>query len=84
VILRLIDQFEQQNPKIHINAIYKNYFQTETAFEIAAQEGKAPDVLRSDVRWVAQFASQGYLQNIDSFTPQSNLSDYLSAPLRYE
>ena len=84
VIRKLIGQFEQQYPEIHINAVNTNYFQTQTAFAVAAQEGNAPDVLRSDVSWVAQFASQGYLLNIDSYIPQGDLSDYLSAPLSYD
>lgn len=84
VIRSLIRQFEQQNPEIHINAVNTDYYQTETAFEKAAEEGVAPDVLRSDVSWIAQFASQGYLQNINSYFPQSELSDYLSAPLNYD
>jgi arabinogalactan oligomer/maltooligosaccharide transport system substrate-binding protein len=84
VILKLIRQFEQLYPKIHINAVYMNYFQTQTAFENKAKGGQAPDVLRSDVSWVAQFASQGYLLNIDSYTSQNELSDYLPTPLSYD
>jgi arabinogalactan oligomer/maltooligosaccharide transport system substrate-binding protein len=86
VIQRLIDQFEQQNPNIQINAVNKNFFQTQAAFETAAQAGQAPDVLRADVGWVAKFASQHYLLNIDQFVSESqlDLSDYLSAPLSYD
>ncbi len=82
VILERIRQFEQAYPKIHIKPVYMNYFQTETAFVNAAEEGGAPDVLRSDVSWVAEFASQGYLLNIDPYISQDELSDYLSPPLR--
>jgi len=81
VIVKLINQFEQQNPKIHINGVAMNYYQTETDFEDAAAEGQAPDILRSDVGWVAQFASQGYLLNIDSLISQSDPSDYLPVAL---
>lgn len=85
VILKLlIPQFEHKYPEIHIIAKSMNYYQTETAFENAVQEGDAPDVLRSDVSWVAQFASQGYLLNIDSYTSQSDLSGYLPIPLSYD
>jgi arabinogalactan oligomer/maltooligosaccharide transport system substrate-binding protein len=106
VIRGLIGQFEQRNPKIHINLVYKNYFQARTAFVNAVEEGKAPgqaraivpflmnginaaeenkapDVFRSDVSWVAQFASRGYLLNIDPYISQG-LSDYLSTPLSYD
>jgi arabinogalactan oligomer/maltooligosaccharide transport system substrate-binding protein len=36
------------------------------------------------VGWVAQLASEHYLLNIDSYTPQHDLSDYLKAPLGYD
>ena len=84
VIHELIRQFERHNPKIHINAINKNYYQAETDFENSAEAGKAPDVLRSDVSWIAQLASQSYLLNIDRYIPQNDLSDYLATPLGYD
>ena len=52
VIPSLISQFEKANPKIRIKAVNANYFQTESAFESAAQAGQAPDILRSDVTCV--------------------------------
>jgi arabinogalactan oligomer / maltooligosaccharide transport system substrate-binding protein len=84
VIIDLIRQFEHQHPEVHIVAKYMNYFQAETAFENAVKEGNPPDVLRSDVSWVSQFAAQGYLLNIDSYTAQSDLSDYLPLAKRYD
>jgi arabinogalactan oligomer / maltooligosaccharide transport system substrate-binding protein len=84
VIVRLIHQFERKNPQIHINAVNTNYYQTEAAFENAVEEGNAPDVLRSDVGWVAQFASEGYLLNINPYIHQGGLSDYMSVPLSYD
>jgi arabinogalactan oligomer / maltooligosaccharide transport system substrate-binding protein len=82
VVLHLIQQFQQQNPNIKINAVYKPLAQT--AFITAAQAGNAPDVLRSDIGWVTQFASQGYLLNLDPFVSQLDLSDYLPVPLSYD
>ena len=84
VILQLVQQFQQQNPNIKINAQYKPFGQTQAAFATAAQAGKAPDILRSDVGWVTQFASLRYLLNIDSYVSQSDQSDYLAAPLSYD
>jgi len=84
VILQLIQQFQQQNPNIKINAEYKPFGQTQAAFATAAQAGKAPDILRSDVGWVTQFASLRYLLPIDSYVSQSDISDYLTAPLSYD
>jgi arabinogalactan oligomer/maltooligosaccharide transport system substrate-binding protein len=84
VILQLIQQFQQQNPNIKIDAEYKPFGQARAAFTTAAAAGKAPDILRSDVGWVTQFASLRYLLPIDSYVSQSDLSDYLAAPLSYD
>ncbi len=84
VILDLIARFEQQNPEIKINAVNTPYSLTQAAFAAAARAGNAPDVLRSDDGWVTQFASEGYLLNIDSHISRRDLSDYLSAPLGYD
>jgi arabinogalactan oligomer / maltooligosaccharide transport system substrate-binding protein len=84
VILQLIQQFEQKNPNIKITAEYKPFGQTQAAFSTAAQAGKAPDILRSDVGWATQFAALRYLLPIDQYVSQSDLSDYLSAPLAYD
>jgi arabinogalactan oligomer/maltooligosaccharide transport system substrate-binding protein len=83
VILALICKFEHNHPNVHIDAKYRRFFRTPTEFVTASQEDKAPDVLRSDVGWVAQFASQDYLLNIDSYISQADRSDYLSIPLSY-
>src|SRR6266566_472810 len=84
VIVELIKKFQQQNPNIKIHRVNKPFFQTQSEFRTAALARKAPDVLRSDVGWVTQFASQRYLLNIDSYISQSDLSDYLPAALEYD
>jgi arabinogalactan oligomer/maltooligosaccharide transport system substrate-binding protein len=80
-ILEQVKKFQQQNPRIHINAEYKKFFQARAAFTAAAQDGNAPDVFRSDIGWTTLFASKGYLLNIDPYVSQSDLSDYRNAPL---
>ncbi|HEX6484045.1 MAG TPA: extracellular solute-binding protein [Ktedonobacteraceae bacterium] len=84
VILQLIQQFKQQYPNIKINAVYKPFYRTRSAFTTAHQDGNPPDILRSDIGWVSQFASQRLLLPIDSMVSQSDLSDYLSPPLSYD
>ncbi len=78
VIRTLIKHFDQQNPGIRIHAVNMPYFQAQAAFVTATEAGGAPDVLRCDVGWVTQFASQGYLLSLD--VSQSDLSDYRNAP----
>ena len=84
VILQLINQFQQQNPTIKINAQLVPFGDAQAKFATAAQAGNAPDILRSDVGWVTQFASLRYLLNISSMVSQSDQSDYLAAPLSYD
>ncbi|HEY7418571.1 MAG TPA: extracellular solute-binding protein [Ktedonobacteraceae bacterium] len=84
VVLQLIKQFEQQNPNIHINAQYQDFAQAQSKFTTAAQSNTAPDVLRSDVGWVAQFASLRYLLPLDSYTSQSDQNNYLPNALAYD
>ena len=84
VISKLIHQFEQKYPYIDINAVRKPFLTAQAAFVTAAHAGNAPDVFRSDIGWVTQFASQRYLLNIDSYVPQSDRSDYLSAVMKYD
>lgn len=76
----LIPQFEAKYPNIHIEPKSMNFFDTRAAFTARAQDGNAPDVLRSDLSWTKLFAQKGYLLNIDSYAYQDknnlNLSDY--------
>lgn len=56
---------------------------TQSAFTTAGLAGQPPDVLRAALGWVGQFASQGYLLNLDPYVSQfqSGLSDYPGSPL---
>lgn len=84
VTLQLIKNFEAQNPNIHINAEYQPFDQEESKFANAAQSNTAPDIIRSDVGWVALFASERYLLPIDQYISQSDQSDYLPNALAYD
>ena len=82
VIRQLIQRFRHKYPNIRIKAVYKSFYVMQAAFMAATHGGNAPDVLRSDISWVPQLASQGYLLNIRSRV--SDLSDYRPDPLRYD
>jgi arabinogalactan oligomer/maltooligosaccharide transport system substrate-binding protein len=84
VILSQIKAFEAQNPNIHINAQYQDFNQAQAKFTTAAQSNTAPDILRSDVGWVAQFASLRYLLPLDQYVSASDQSDYLPNALAYD
>jgi arabinogalactan oligomer / maltooligosaccharide transport system substrate-binding protein len=85
VIHKLISQFEseKQYRNININAVAKPFSATQSAFTTAGLAGQPPDVLRAALGWVGQFASQGYLLNLDPYASQfqNGLSDYPGNPL---
>ncbi|GCE12823.1 extracellular solute-binding protein [Tengunoibacter tsumagoiensis] len=83
VITKLIGEFEKQNPDIKINAQYQPFDQTQSKFANAAQSNTAPDVLRSDVGWIAQFASTRYLLPLDQYVSETDQKDYLPNALAY-
>ena len=83
VIHQLVNQFDSANPNVNINAMYKPFSVTESAFTTAGLAGQPPDVLRAALGWVGQFASQGDLLNLQPYFSQiqSGDSEYPDSPL---
>ena len=50
-------------------------------YKTAAQGGQGPDVLRSDVGWVAQLAQNGLIADLSGTDAAKDTSDYLDGPL---
>src|SRR5689334_19143124 len=62
VFQEIVKDFEAKYPKIKVNYVNVPFAEARDKFKTAAQSGSgAPDVLRTDVGWVAEFASLGYL-----------------------
>jgi arabinogalactan oligomer/maltooligosaccharide transport system substrate-binding protein len=77
---KLISQFESSHPKIKINYVNVPFSEAQEKFRTAAQGNSgAPDVLRSEVAWTSDFASQGYLADLTSAV--GDTSDFLPTPL---
>lgn len=58
VFQELIKDFEAKYPKIKVEYVNVPFADARDKFKTAAQSGSgAPDVLRTDVGWVAEFAS---------------------------
>ena len=78
-VKQLSKQVEDANPDIHIKLI--NYPQSE-AFSLiqkTLQLGNPPDVLLLDNTWINQFASSGYLQNMDDYFTNEEVNQQLNA-----
>ncbi|MEV5410434.1 extracellular solute-binding protein [Thermopolyspora sp. NPDC052614] len=77
----LIADFQAKYPKIKVNYVNVPFADAQNKFKTAAQAGSgAPDVLRTEVGWVAEFASLGYLAPLDGTPALDKPEDFLPAP----
>ncbi|WP_433887826.1 extracellular solute-binding protein [Streptomyces sp. CA-111067] len=78
----LIKDFEAKYPKIKVNYQNVDFTTVEQKFKAAAQSGKgAPDVVRTDVGLIPEYASLHYIAPLDGTAAQTDLSDFLPGPL---
>ncbi|WP_394828262.1 extracellular solute-binding protein [Pendulispora albinea] len=77
----LIVKFQSKYPNIKVD--YQNiaFDQARDKFKTAAQASTAPDVMRAEVAWTAEFASLRYLAPLEGTAASADLGDYLPAPL---
>ncbi|MBO3752501.1 extracellular solute-binding protein [Streptosporangiaceae bacterium NEAU-GS5] len=77
----LIKDFQAKYPKIKVNYVNVPFGEAQNKYKTAAQSGSgAPDVLRTEVGWVAEFASLGYLQPLDGTPAVDKADDFLPGP----
>jgi multiple sugar transport system substrate-binding protein len=60
----IIPRFEKLNPGIKVQSLYVPYGDLLAKFISTSAAGNPPDVLRSDIAWVAQLAQQGLAVNV--------------------
>ncbi|MET7700276.1 MULTISPECIES: extracellular solute-binding protein [unclassified Streptomyces] len=78
----LIKKFEAKYPKIKVNYESIPFTDVEQKFKSAAKSGKgAPDVVRTDVGLMAEYASLGYIAPLDGTTALTSTSDFNSGPM---
>lgn len=78
----LIADFEAKYPKIKVNYQNVDFGTVEQKFKTAAQNGKgAPDVVRTDVGLIPEYASLHYIAPLDGTTALTDTSDFLAGPL---
>ena len=78
----VIPQFEKENPGVKVVSVQYPYADLLQKFLAAAAAGDPPNVLRSDIIWVPQLASQGALLPVGSLPGYSSLAaDALPGPL---
>ncbi|QHC21530.1 extracellular solute-binding protein [Streptomyces sp. GS7] len=75
---KLAEGFQKEHPKVHVTYVNVPFGDANAKFKNAAGGGAgAPDVMRTDVAWVADFASLGYLAPLDGTPALDKTADYL-------
>lgn len=78
----LISDFEAKYPKIKVNYQNVDFTTVEQKFKASAQSGKgAPDVIRTDVGLVPEYASLHYIAPLDGTSALTNTGDFVPGPL---
>lgn len=76
----LIEKFNEEYPNVTVKHETVPFDQTQNKFKTAAESGSgAPDILRAEVAWTPEFASLGYLYNLDGTAALEN--NFLETPL---
>jgi arabinogalactan oligomer/maltooligosaccharide transport system substrate-binding protein len=78
----LIKKFETEYPKIKVDYQNVPFTDIEQKFKSAAKSGKgAPDVVRTDVGLMAEYAELGYIAPLDGTAALKDTDDFSSVPL---
>jgi arabinogalactan oligomer/maltooligosaccharide transport system substrate-binding protein len=72
-------EFEELHPGVTVEYTNVGFSDAQNRFKNAAGANEAPDVMRTEVAWVADFASLGYLYPLDGTTALENQDDFLDA-----
>ncbi|MFR9674915.1 extracellular solute-binding protein [Streptomyces sp. TR02-1] len=83
VYKKIAEDFEKKHPKVDVEYVHVNFGDANAKFKNAAgsNSGGAPDVMRTEVAWVADFANLGYLAPLDDTPALKDTGDYLDAPV---
>jgi multiple sugar transport system substrate-binding protein len=65
----VIPRFEQLNPSIKVNQVPFDYNSLQQKLTTSAAGGTLPDVIRSDIAWVPQYAKLGVFAPLDKLMP---------------
>lgn len=75
---KIAEDFEKKHPKVDVKYVHVNFGDANQKFKNAAGGNSgAPDVMRTEVAWVADFANLGYLAPLDGTPAIDKPSDYL-------
>jgi arabinogalactan oligomer/maltooligosaccharide transport system substrate-binding protein len=68
---------------IAVDYQYVPFSEAQQNYRTAAQGGAAPDVMRTEVAWTAEFAAAGYLLDLTDQITDEERASYAEAPFNY-
>jgi multiple sugar transport system substrate-binding protein len=78
----IIPAFEKANPGIKVDSVIYPYADLLNKFIATSAAGNPPDVMRSDIAWIAQLAQQHLIVNVSKLKSFTSIkSDILPGPL---
>jgi arabinogalactan oligomer / maltooligosaccharide transport system substrate-binding protein len=77
----IIANFEKEHKDIKVKMENVPFAEGQNKFKTAAQAGKGPDVLRSEIAWTPEFAALGLLEPLDNYFKDQD--DFLDNALKY-
>ena len=78
----IIPAFEKANPGIKVKSVIYPYSNLLNKFITTSAAGNPPDVMRSDIGWIAQLAQQGLIQDVTRLSAFGPIkADALPGPL---
>ncbi|MDB1087864.1 extracellular solute-binding protein [Streptomyces sp. ACA25] len=87
VFKAVAEEFSEEHPDVEVDYVNIGWDGAQDRFKNAAGANEAPDVMRTEVAWVSDFASLGYLQPLDGTPALDNEDDFLEqawASTQYE
>lgn len=77
VFQAVAEDFQEMHPGVTVEYVNIGWDGAQDKFKNAAGANEAPDVMRTEVAWVSDFASLGYLAPLDGTAAVDNEGDYL-------
>jgi len=79
----IVKEYEAAHPDIHVQLEFIPFTEAQTKFQVAAETGSAPDIMRAEITWTPLYADAGFLLELDDYLSPADRADYLSIPLAY-
>ena len=79
----LVSEFEKSNPGVKVNIQLVPFSEAQNKYKIAAGAGDAPDIFRSEIAWIADFAELGFLEDLTKRVSEKDRADHLEAAIAY-